>query len=96
MPKEIVTDNSSQFISFHLQDFCKEWGIKLSFSTPLYPQDNGKVESTNKTIINIIKKRLKKAIGLLLANCSTKVFVSWAKEDMELWAKLVYHWRVGP
>ncbi|KAL5551749.1 hypothetical protein UlMin_001925 [Ulmus minor] len=64
VPKEIVTDNGSQFISFDFKDFCKEWGIKLSFSTPRYPQANGQVESTNKTIINIIKRRLEKAKGL--------------------------------
>ena len=40
VPKEIVTDNGSQFISFDFQDFCKEWGIKISFSTPCYPQEN--------------------------------------------------------
>ena len=34
VPKEILTDNGPQFISFNFQDFCKEWGIKLSFSTP--------------------------------------------------------------
>jgi len=34
VPKEIVTDNGSQFISFDFQDFCKQWGIQLSFSTP--------------------------------------------------------------
>ncbi|KAL5580268.1 hypothetical protein UlMin_012710 [Ulmus minor] len=52
------------FISFDFQDFCKEWGIQLSFSTPRYPQANGQVESTNKTMINIIKRRLEKAKGL--------------------------------
>ena len=62
--KEIVTDNGSQFISFDFQDFCKEWGIKLSFSTPYYPKANGQAESINKTIIKIIKKWLKKAKGL--------------------------------
>ncbi|KAL5575765.1 hypothetical protein UlMin_017464 [Ulmus minor] len=61
---EIVTDNGSQFISFDFQDFCKEWGIQLSFSTPRYPQANGQAESTNKTVINIIKRRLEKAKGL--------------------------------
>ena len=39
-------------------------GIKLSFSTPRYPKANGQAESTNKTIIKIIKKQLKKANGL--------------------------------
>ncbi|KAL5569097.1 hypothetical protein UlMin_025672 [Ulmus minor] len=64
VPKEIVTDNGSQFISFDFQDFCKEWGIQLSFSTPRYPQANGQAESTNKIVINIIKRRLEKAKGL--------------------------------
>ena len=64
VPKEIVTDKESQFISFDFQDFCKDWGIQLSFSTPRYPQANGQAESTNKTVINIIKRRLEKAKGL--------------------------------
>ena len=63
VPKEIVTDNGSQFISFDFQDFCKFWNIKLSFSTPRYPQANGQAESSNKTIMNSIKKRLEKAKG---------------------------------
>ena len=33
---------------------------------------------------------------LLLVNYSTKVSVSWAKEEMELLARLVYHWRARP
>ena len=41
VPKEIITDNGSQFISFDFQDFCKDWWIQLSFSTPRYPQANG-------------------------------------------------------
>ena len=53
VPKEIVTDNGSQFISFDFQDFC---GMEN--------QVNGQVESTNKTVIKIIKKQLKKANGL--------------------------------
>ena len=64
VPKEIVTDNSSQFISFNFQDFCKEWRIKLFFSTPCYLKANGQAKSTNKTFIKIIKKRLKKAKGI--------------------------------
>ena len=54
VPKEIVINNGSQFILFEFQNFCKEWGIKISFSTPRYPQANGQVESTNKTVIKII------------------------------------------
>ena len=39
-------------------------GSKSPFSTPCYPQANGQAESTNKTVINIINKRLEKAKGL--------------------------------
>ncbi|KAL5835807.1 hypothetical protein ACOSQ3_015358 [Xanthoceras sorbifolium] len=51
VPKEIVTDNGSQFISYDFQDFCDKWSIKLSYSSPRYPQANGQAESTNKTIM---------------------------------------------
>ena len=64
VPKEIVIDNGFKFISFDFQDFCTEWGIKFSFFTPRYPQANIQPESTNKFVIKIIKKRLKKAKGL--------------------------------
>ena len=63
VPKEIVTDNGSQFISTNFQDFCKEWGIRLSFSTPRYPQANGQAESTNKSIVSTLKKWLDKEKG---------------------------------
>ena len=58
VPREIVTDNGSQFISFDFQNFCDKYKIKLSFSTPRYPQANGQAESTNKTIVNTLKRRL--------------------------------------
>ena len=38
-------------------------GIKLKFSTPRNPQSNGQAESSNKTIMNSMKKRLEKAKG---------------------------------
>ncbi|XP_060960838.1 uncharacterized protein LOC133031370 [Cannabis sativa] len=63
IPKEIVTDNGSQLISQDFQIFCAEWRIQLSFSTPQYPQANGQADSTNKTIVNTLKKRLEKAKG---------------------------------
>ena len=58
VPWEIVTDNGFQFISYDFKNFCDKYGIKLSFSTPRYPQANGQAELTNKTIVNTLKKRL--------------------------------------
>ncbi|XP_031264865.1 uncharacterized protein LOC116123206 [Pistacia vera] len=63
IPKKIVTDNGSQFISLGFKNFCDMWGIKLSFSTPRNPQSNSQAESLNKTIIHTLKKRLQKAKG---------------------------------
>ncbi|KAG7588731.1 Ribonuclease H-like superfamily [Arabidopsis suecica] len=58
VPYEIVTDNGPQFISHEFEAFCSEWGIKVSYSTPRYPQGNGQAEATNKTILSNLKKRL--------------------------------------
>ncbi|KAJ9542724.1 hypothetical protein OSB04_029230, partial [Centaurea solstitialis] len=63
VPSEITCDNGSQFISERTRKFCDERGIKLITSTPRYPQSNGLAESSNKTIINSIRKRLKAAKG---------------------------------
>ena len=37
-------------------NFCEENNIILKHSTPYYPQGNGLAESTNKSIVNSIKK----------------------------------------
>ncbi|KAJ9548227.1 hypothetical protein OSB04_020770 [Centaurea solstitialis] len=52
-----------EYISERTRKFCNERGIKLITSTPRYPQSNGLAESSNKTIINSIRKRLKAAKG---------------------------------
>ncbi|XP_024005004.1 uncharacterized protein LOC112082136 [Eutrema salsugineum] len=75
VPYEIVTDNGTQFTSIIFTDFCAKWKIRLSFSTPRYPQGNGQAEATNKTIIDGLKKRLDTAKG------------TWADElDGVLWS----------
>ncbi|XP_048604735.1 uncharacterized protein LOC111205622 [Brassica napus] len=55
---EIITDNGSQFISHHFKGFYDRWRIRLNMSTLKNPQSNGQAESTNKTIIDGLKKRL--------------------------------------
>ncbi|KAJ9564345.1 LOW QUALITY PROTEIN: hypothetical protein OSB04_000311 [Centaurea solstitialis] len=63
VPAEIMCDNGSQFISDKTRTYCEKRGIKLITSTPRYPQSNGLAESSNKVIINSIRKRLKEAKG---------------------------------
>jgi transposase InsO family protein len=38
--------------------FCEQFGISLIHSTPYYPQGNGLAESSNKSLIKIIKRLL--------------------------------------
>ncbi|KAJ9567722.1 hypothetical protein OSB04_003688 [Centaurea solstitialis] len=61
VPSEIMCDNGSQFISDKTRTFCEKRGNKLVTSTPRYSQSNGLAESSNKVIINSIRKRLKGA-----------------------------------
>ena len=43
-----------------MQNFCENYNVILSHSTPYYPQGNGLVESSNKSLVRIIKKLLNK------------------------------------
>jgi len=54
-PKRIITDNAQCFKSKRLVKFCEDYHLKLSHSTTYYPQGNGLVESSNKSLIKIIK-----------------------------------------
>jgi hypothetical protein len=57
-PMKIVTDNAKAFTSSKFVKFYSDYNIILSHSTAYYPQGNGLVESSNKSLIRIIKKLL--------------------------------------
>ena len=57
--KKLLTDNAQAFKSKAMVAFYEKNGIILKHSTPYYPQGNGLAESTNKSIIQSIKKLLK-------------------------------------
>ena len=59
----IVANNRPQFDSIAFRTFYSELKIKNLCSTPRYPQSNGQVKATNKTLLSMLKKRLKKAKG---------------------------------
>ncbi len=63
IPRVLMSDNGSQFISGPFREFCEQYGIRNHFSTPAYPQGNGQAESSNKTLLDGIKKCLEKAKG---------------------------------
>ena len=61
-------------------DFCHKYQITLGYLTTYYPQDNGLAESSNKSLVNIIKK-------LLETNKK-----GWHKKPVNaLWADRVSH-----
>eukprot|EP00253_Pinus_taeda_P009055 PITA_09055 len=57
-PEKIITDNAATFKSKKMINFCHKFHITLGHSTAYYPQGNGLAESSNKSLINIIKKLL--------------------------------------
>ena len=57
-PQKINNDNVAAFKSKKMIDFFHKYHITLGHSTAYYPQGNGLVESSNKCLVNIIKKLL--------------------------------------
>jgi len=57
-PNKLVTDNVAAFKSKKMIDFCSKYKITLGHSTAYYPQGNRLAKSSNKSLVNIIKKLL--------------------------------------
>lgn len=53
-----MCDNGPQFIGTKITEFFQSQLIKWITSVPYHHVENGKTESTNKVIINNLKKRL--------------------------------------
>jgi transposase InsO family protein len=57
-PNKVITYNAQTFNSKAMIEFCSSHNISLTHSMPYYPQGNGMAESSNKTLIRIIKNLL--------------------------------------
>jgi transposase InsO family protein len=55
-PLEIQSDNGREFANGLLQELERRSGITHCFSTPYYPQANGKVERSNGMVKTLLKK----------------------------------------
>jgi hypothetical protein len=55
---KFITDNGLIFICSTSTKFCGEYVIIMVQSSNYYPQGNGLAESTNKTLIQILKKTI--------------------------------------
>jgi len=50
-PENLRSDNGPQFVSSELQSYLAECGVKWLSTTLLWPQANGQVEITNRSVL---------------------------------------------
>jgi transposase InsO family protein len=58
IPQTLTTDRGTSFMSKDVREFTELYRIKLINSSPYYAQANGQAESSNRTLINLIKKKI--------------------------------------
>jgi transposase InsO family protein len=58
IPQTLTMDQGLSFMSHQVRDFAESLKIKLHSSSPYYAQTNGQAESSNKTLIKLIKKKI--------------------------------------
>jgi transposase InsO family protein len=58
IPQTWTTDQGTPFVSKEVREFVDSYGIKLLNSSPYYAQANGQAESSNKTLVKLIKKKI--------------------------------------
>ena len=54
-PDIVWSDQGPQFSAKMFQDFTEEWGFRHITSSPTYPQSNGKIEATVKSMKKLIQ-----------------------------------------
>jgi hypothetical protein len=58
IPHTLTTDQGSSFMSHQVCDFAESLKIKFLSSSPYYAQANSPAESSNETLIKLIKKKI--------------------------------------
>eukprot|EP00253_Pinus_taeda_P033705 PITA_33705 len=92
-PNKLITDNATAFKSKKMVEFFHKYHIILGHSTTYHLQGNGLVESSNKSLVNIIKKLLemnKKSWHKRLVNALWADWVSQKKSVGMSLFELVY------
>ena len=56
IPREILSDQGSQFISSVMKEVCRLLSVKQMVTTPYHPMCNGLVEKFNGTLKNMLRK----------------------------------------
>jgi transposase InsO family protein len=58
IPQTLTTYQGASFMSNEVCEFAELYSIKLLNSSPYYAQANGQAESSNRTLISLIKKKI--------------------------------------
>ncbi|MBP0723432.1 transposase family protein, partial [Shouchella rhizosphaerae] len=58
IPRTLTTDQRASFMSKKVKSFAESYGVKLLSSSPYYTQANGQAESSNKTLLKLVKKNI--------------------------------------
>jgi hypothetical protein len=58
IPQTLTNDQGPSFMSKEVHEFAELYKIKLLNSSPYYAQANGQTESSNMTLIGLIKRRI--------------------------------------
>ena len=56
IPQELVSDQGTQFVSAHYVEFARQYGIKITHSSPRYPQSNGFIEAMVKVVKSTLER----------------------------------------
>lgn len=102
--EKIITNNAAAFKSKRMINLCHKYHITLGHSIAYYPQGNGLAESSNKILINIIKKVLeenkkiwhKKLINALWADrLTTKRSIGTSSYELVYGMEVVFPTSLG-
>ena len=60
VPKEVLSDNGTNFVSTMMRQFCDRTGIHQIKTSPYHPQTDGMVERFNSTLKRLLRKLTQK------------------------------------